>query len=119
IGYRVFRSLKERHKDGHSAGGRIYGYTSAQDGDYKRRVVEPEQAEIVREIFERYANGESAKSIARNLNERRVPSPGSYWERERPNGWMNSTITGAHSKASGILRNPLYVGRATWNKRAG
>ena len=32
IGYRTYRSLRERHKAGHSAGGRAFGYTSVEDG---------------------------------------------------------------------------------------
>lgn len=119
IGYRTYRSLRERHKAGHSAGGRIYGYTSESDGDYMRRVVEPEQGAIVREIFERYAAGDSAKTIARALNERGVPSPGSYWSNKRSTGWPHTTIIGCATKASGILRNPIYKGEVTWNKRHG
>jgi DNA invertase Pin-like site-specific DNA recombinase len=121
IGTRTYRSLRERHKDGHSAGGRIYGFGSVQDGDYKRRVVNPEQAKVVLAIFTRYADGASAKTIARELNERRVPSPGAAWngKKRRAIGWAHVTIVGCYSKASGILRNPAYTGRITWNKRAG
>ncbi|MEX0708060.1 MAG: recombinase family protein [Woeseia sp.] len=121
IGYRTYRSLRERHKDGHSAGGRIYGYGSEPDGEYRRRIVEPEQAEVVREIFKRYAAGESAKKIVRDFNERGVPSPGSFWKncRRRSIGWSHTTLLGSHAKASGILRNPIYKGAVTWNKRAG
>lgn len=119
IGYRTYRSLRERHKAGKSAGGRIYGYRSVEDGDYRRRVIEPEQAAVVQEIFERYAAGESAKTIARALNERGVPSPGSFWKNRRDKGWPHTTILGCVTKASGILRNPIYKGDVTWNKRAG
>src|SRR5690606_3900168 len=107
--------------DGHSAGGRIYGYRSVDDGDYKRRVVVEDEAAIVREIFERYVAGEPVKAIARDLNARKVPPPGAAWNgrARRALGWVNTTISGAHSKASGILRNPIYAGRCVWNKRKG
>ncbi len=117
IGYRTYRSLRERHKAGHCAGGRIYGYSTEQDGDYRTRVKDPEQAAIVKEIFERYAAGESAKKIARALNERGVPSPGCYWNIKRANGWPHTTLLGSRAKASGMLRNPIYKGSATWNRR--
>ena len=117
IGYRTYRSLRERHKDGHSAGGKIFGYTSEQDGEYRRRVINPEQAEVIKEIFERYAEGESARQIVRDFNERGVPSPGSYWKNRRSLGWVHTTLLGSQAKASGILRNPIYTGRVTWNKR--
>jgi site-specific DNA recombinase len=119
IANRTYRSLRERHKDGHSAGGRAYGYISVEDGNYRRREIEPDQAAVVREIFERYANGEGAKTIARDLNERGIPSPGSLWNRsvKRASGWMHTTILGSHTKGTGILRNPLYCGRIVWNRR--
>ncbi|HEX7080214.1 MAG TPA: recombinase family protein [Gammaproteobacteria bacterium] len=122
IAYRTYGSLRERHKAGRSAGGKIYGYTSEPTPDgYRRRVIDPEQASIVREIFERYVDGESPKAIARDLNARGVPSPGSYWslKARRSDHWTHTTLTGSESKASGILRNPIYTGRATWNKRKG
>jgi site-specific DNA recombinase len=120
IGYRVFRSNKERHKDGYSAGGRIYGYSSVADGDYRKRVVNEAEAAIVREIFERYAKGEATKAIAHDLNRRGVPSPGASWTRtDRMPGWVHTTICGAATKQDGIVRNSIYVGRAAWNKRAG
>lgn len=119
IGYRTYRGLRERHKGGYSTGGRIYGYTSIAEGEYKRRILDGKQVGIVREIFERYAAGESAKTIARDLNERRIPSPGSYWNnrKRRAVGWVHTTLLGSHTQASGILRNPIYSGRCTWNKR--
>ena len=119
-GFRVYRSLRERHKDGHSTGGKIFGYTSEQDGNYRRRIIDQEQSPMVKEIFERYANGESAKTIVRDFNERGVPSPGSYWKnvKRRSIGWSHTTLLGSQTKASGILRNRIYKGVDTWNKRA-
>lgn len=119
IGYRTYRSLRERHKAGFSAGGKIFGYSSEQAGEYKRRVIHPEQAEAIREIFERYANGESARAIVRDFNVRSVPSPGSYWKKRKSHGWVHTALLGCRAKASGILRNPIYTGRVTWNKRTG
>ena len=121
IGYRTYRSLRERHKEGHSAGGKIYGYSSEQDGEYWKKVIDDEQAPVVKEIFERYANGESAKNIVRDFNGRGVPSPGSYWKnvKRRSIGWSHTTLLGSHTKATGILRNPIYKGLVTWNKRRG
>jgi site-specific DNA recombinase len=120
IGYRVFRSNKERHKNGYASGGRTFGYSSVADGDYRRRVVNDTEAVIVREIFERYGAGESTKAIAHDLNRRGVPSPGASWKRtDRVPGWTHTTICGAATKQDGIVRNSTYVGRVAWNKRAG
>ncbi len=120
IGYRVFRSNKERHKSGYASGGRTYGYSSVADGDYRKRVVNDVEAVVVLEIFERYAAGESAKTIAHDLNRRGVPSPGASWNRtDRVPGWSWTTICGATTKQDGFIRNSTYVGRVVWNKRQG
>ncbi len=119
IANRVYRSNRERHNQGYSTGGRIYGYESVQDGNYKRRIVVRDQADVVREIYERYAEGEGPKSIARDYNVRGIPSPGSLWspKSRRCQGWTHTSLVGSYTKASGILRNPIYTGRVVWNKR--
>jgi hypothetical protein len=44
--------------------------------------VDDAQAVIVREMFTRFADGASYLAIARELNARGVPSPGSTWKRK-------------------------------------
>jgi hypothetical protein len=65
---------------------------------------------VVREIFSRYVNGASARTIAGELNAVGVASSGSTWKREvrRCRGWIAQSIRA-------ILRNPLYSGRQRWN----
>jgi DNA invertase Pin-like site-specific DNA recombinase len=41
VATRTYRSLRERHKAGHAAGGRIFGYRTVSDGAYKKRVIDP------------------------------------------------------------------------------
>ena len=120
---RTHRALRERHKAGFSAGGNTYGYTTVPiDSDdpksKKNVVIVPEQATIVREIFERYASGESPRSIANELNRRGVPSPGSTWKRtkRRAKGWTMTTLVGTAKMHSGILRREQYVGEVVWNR---
>jgi hypothetical protein len=69
-----------------------------------------DQAKIVREIFEQYADGVSCRTIAAKLNARGVPSPGSTWKRteRRTAGWMGSGVRG-------MLQNERYRGRVIWN----
>lgn len=76
-----------------NTGGRLYGYRSVPvehptDMDEHGRpvivevgkAIEPEQATIVREIFQMYAEGYSCKGIAKILNERGVRSArGGTW----------------------------------------
>ena len=112
---RTHGALESRAKARRSAGGKCYGYGSeAVNRDdpmsQRRYVIVKEQASIVKEIFQRYAEGATQKSIARNLNERGVPSPGSAWKREkrRCRGWMASGIRV-------ILKNVRYTGLVRWN----
>ena len=55
----------------------LYGYI--KDPDQKGHLlIDEEAAEVVREIFERYAQGTGATQIARILNERGIPNPTEY-----------------------------------------
>ncbi len=91
---RTRSALEMRAREGKPTGGKAY-----------------ENVEIVREIFTRFADGESLKTIASDLNRRAVPSPGADWKpRARPRGrWLVSTI---HE----MLRNERYIGRLLWNR---
>lgn len=121
---KVHRGQTGQAMKGRWNGGRPYGYrlVAIRDPEQldpygeKLRIgttleVVDEQAAIVREIFQRYADGMSCLSIAADLNARGVPSPGSSWRRKvrRCSGWAASGVRV-------ILRNELYRGRLTWNK---
>jgi len=64
---------------------------------------------IVREIFDRYAGGESCQKIAADLNACSVRGP-------RGGTWCVSALYGSPAKGSGILNNELYSGRYVWNR---
>ena len=121
---RTHRGLRERHKAGFSAGGKTYGYTTvpidADDPQSKKNAaIVPEQAEVVAEIFTRYAAGESPRAIANELNRRGVPSPGSTWKRtkRRAKGWTMTALVGTAKMCTGILRREQYIGEVVWNRR--
>ena len=115
-GYATHRGLDARAKDGFSTGGSIYGYRSEQEaGDPKharwRRVIEEDEAVIVRRIFREYRDGASYKSIAERLNYERIPEP-------RNNGRGGKHGPGwGHTSVRAILSNPKYMGSWTWNTR--
>ena len=109
------RGLRGRVEAGKSGGGKSFGYDlvkrfddagEAIRGD--RRINENE-ARIVRRIFNDYANGQSPKKIAANLNAESVPGPSGK-------GWGQSTINGNRERGTGILNNELYIGRIVWNR---
>lgn len=94
IADRVRSALEMRAKEGRPTGGKAYG-----------------DPEIVREIFRRFADGESLRSIANDLNRRGIPSPGADWKkRASPRGrWVTSAL---HS----LVQNERYAGRLVWNR---
>jgi hypothetical protein len=111
-------ALRARAKDGHHTGGRTFGYRSVavdptKPDERKRLVIDEVSAALVREIFARYAQGETMKAIVQDLNARKVPSAGAAWKREtrRKDGcWLVSAL---HA----ILHNEIYMGRMVYGRR--
>jgi DNA invertase Pin-like site-specific DNA recombinase len=107
------RGLRGRVEAGKSGGGNAYGYDLVRhlnaNGEPVRggRTINAAEAEVVREIFTRYAAGEGPRRIAFDLNIRRVPAP-------RGGAWSASTLNG--NRGTGILNNEMYVGRLVWNR---
>ncbi len=121
----ITRGQIDSFEKGFWLGGRPYGYKLVAIQDPKERdaygnpkrigsklAIDKAQAKIVLEIFTRYGRGESPQSIAADLNERRIPSPGSTWKRKtrRCTGWARSAIWQ-------MLPNELYTGTYYWRKR--
>lgn len=106
---KTHRGLAGLAAKGYSAGGTPYGYTSQADDSGHRRQVNPDQAEVVREIFSRYAAGHTPRAIAADLNARAIPSP-------RGRAWAASAINGDRRRGIGLLNNALYIGQQVWNK---
>jgi site-specific DNA recombinase len=113
---KTHRGLSGKAIAGFHCGGKTYGYKSvpiyhaSKTDPYGRPVidavrleVDPDQAALVRGVYEQYADGHSARRIASQLNEQRIPSP-------RGSTWCQSTIYV-------LLNNPLYQGQYQWNRR--
>lgn|SRR5690606_1435613 len=65
---KTHRGLMGQALDGYSAGGLTYDYRTVPDGERGRRLeIDPEQADIIREIFRRYAEGWSCQRIVADL----------------------------------------------------
>ena len=63
----------------------------------------PEQAEIVREIYQKYLRGDSLNMIRKDLEERHIPN-------------ARGGATWTHSAVRGILSNEKYVGDVLMQK---
>ena len=61
--------------------------------------IHPKEAEIVREIFQMYLDGLSSVSIARDLNQRNIPT-------KRNSKWLSTTVLK-------LLKNENYIGKKT------
>jgi len=79
----------------------MYGYEWNKES--KRREIIDSEADVVREIFTKVATGESLLSIARNLNDRRIPTKSSKADDGKRTFWHSLTIRR-------MIRNSGYIG---------
>lgn len=71
-----------------------YGYQNDEEGNL---IIEPEEAMVVRRIFEDYLGGKGAYVIAQELETEKVPT-------------IRCAKTWRESSVRGILNNPIYEG---------
>lgn len=131
---KTHRGLAGQALKGNNCGGRNYGYKHVpiehptERDEYGRpkilavrREIDPEQAKWVKQIFEWFDKGKTPRQIASELNQRKVPSPGASYRRRNPcaryGTWSASVLHGELNRATGILANPIYVGKLIWNRR--
>ena len=113
---KTIRGMEAAVLAGRFAGGRAYGLKRVirldERGELIRGLLEIDEraAPIVRRIFAEFAAGRSSIQIATGLNHDGIAGP-------RGGQWNASTIRGDPAKATGILNNPLYVGRLVWGRR--
>lgn len=114
--------LQKGFRDGTSkmAQRRCYGYDTGPDGEL---VINPDEAAVVRWIFERYLSGNSLGKIAAGLEEQGIPSPtGKHrWNREALNKLLSNekyteqvllqktiSVDGSKIKNDGFMDQYLY-----------
>jgi site-specific DNA recombinase len=126
---KVRRGMEGRVLKGFSPGGRTYGYRSKPIYEPSggrdaygsplvmgyQKVIDQGEAEIVNQIFQRYANGASSKAIAMRLNADHVPPPRPKKDKVAQ-GWTWTTVAGHQKRGTGILNNEIYLGRLIWNR---
>jgi DNA invertase Pin-like site-specific DNA recombinase len=113
---KTMRGLEGQKIRGFSAGENVYGYFTQPVGEprFNRKgepkyagmahKIHPEEAEIVRQIYEEFVNGKSLAKIVESLNNENIPA-----KRGRPGGWNTSSL-------SRILKNEKYIGDWIWQK---
>ncbi len=101
---------------GRIPGGLSYGYEadirigSTGEVDRGRRRIIPEQAEVVRRIFEWRSQGRSKNWIVGQLNQTNIPGP-------TGGVWRLSALSGSKTRRNGVLHNELYAGRIVYNRQ--
>ena len=103
----------KRSKGEYIGGFAPYGYVRDPE-DTHRFIIDPEAAEIVRDIFQWYVAGLSKMGIARKLNELHIPNPSAY-KRLKGINYRNSMDKVSDSlwgypTISDILKNRMYLG---------
>jgi site-specific DNA recombinase len=114
-----------QHEHGHVTGGRVYGYRNVDvfagvDAhgrplkSHVERIVDEEQAAVVRRIFNMYDGGLGLKAIAKRLNNEQVVPPPPFLRKDPTKvlpvrAWSPSTVRG-------ILRREDYRGVYVWNR---
>ena len=99
---------------------RCYGYDTGSDGEL---VINPDEAAVVRWIFERYLSGDSLGKIAAGLEEQGILSPTGKprWSREALNKLLSNekytgrvllqktiSVGGSKIKNNGFMNRYLY-----------
>lgn len=104
----VKMGMRQRARTGQWNGGKVLGYRSSQAvlGQRHRRdstlEIVPEEAAIVRKIFELYASGKGLKAIANQLNREGCST-------KRGNAFSTDSI-------KQIILNPVYIGKIRFNQ---
>jgi len=107
---RTYDAMLRKAKAGQVTGGKVFGYDNREvlsaEGHrlHVLRVVNPKEAELVRQIFDMSAGGLGITRIAKQLNAEGIPAP-----RQSPRGWAPSAVRE-------ILYRPLYKGEIVWNQ---
>lgn len=115
-------AMRRKAEEGFVAGGRVFGYDNICSacgrvipaGSVRccpkaqtKRVINEQEAAVVRDIYERAALGESARSIVRVLNALGLPTPRA--QQGRASGWSSGTVRA-------VLERPLYRGELVFGR---
>jgi DNA invertase Pin-like site-specific DNA recombinase len=95
-------TMRRKAERGEVAGGKVYGYVNVGVQGRRDREIVPEQAAVIRRIFQDVADGRGFAKIAQGLNAEGIPCPrGTCW-----------AMTGVREM---VFRH-LYRGRVVYGK---
>lgn len=108
---RTYSIMKDRVERGLWNGGHILGYRSKAD-EPGHLEIDDGAADIVRLIFDSYEELGSAGAVTRLLSDKGIRYP----RYETRSGKQRGGNLFAKQKVTGILRNPVYIGRIRWGE---
>ena len=113
ISKKISSAKREQMGKGIPVGIVPYGYRVERGVDGTRRmVIDEEAAEVVREVFRRYLNGEKKMEIAYSLNDRGIPSPYQYRFRDHPEKLVGKEhLQWTLANINKILTGEVYTGK--------
>jgi site-specific DNA recombinase len=110
---KIRRGINGRVRKGLIPGTLTYGYrlVVAENGERKKgeREIDPQEAMIVRRIFEEYASGKPPRQIALDLTREGIPTPRGNSE------WNHNSIAARSKGRAGMINCQLYIGKLIWN----
>ena len=100
IGERVYVGMEQKAKMGRG----MLGFNIPYGYDYVngKLIINKEEAEIVKKIFQWYLDGKSIGWIAKTLQKQKIST-------KKGGVWAKKTV-------SSILKNPIYCGYLKWEK---
>jgi site-specific DNA recombinase len=101
VSKKTTESHLQKARLGHHIGGRRFGYANISVDKHRDLAINPNEAAVVRQLFDLCATGTGYTRIAKTLNAARIPSPRP--QKGHPAGWSPSTVRA-------ILHNDLYRG---------
>ena len=108
-------AMRRKAERGHVAGGIVYGYRNVEVriGDRRSHVlreIHPDEAAIIRRIFQMIAEGRGYARIAKVLNAEGIPSP-------TGRGWATSGVRACVLRE--LYRGRIVYGKTQWQDRGG
>lgn len=126
LGEQELESIKRRARgsrkwlidNGYLSGRAPWGYRIVPRGDHKTLEPDPDLAPVVREMVERYLQGETLTALCEWLNDRGIATPfGNKWTSTPLRGVLRShSLTGRRKNAAGHteLRFPGIISQSQW-----
>ena len=114
-------AYRARAKNGMFLGSRApYGYQK-DPNDRHHLIVDPEAAEVVKEIFRMFADGIGYVRMTKILRERNILNPQAYFNQNNPDYYKHSDywrkpFDWHATSVRAILNNPVYLGKLTFGK---